>query len=220
MHLWVYKPTGWKLAVYAARDWLVSVQDKSGCWIDYYCPDSVYLTVLVLDAIELAEERTKITFKIGESSLVKETNIDEVLMDIQQRLDKLQSDFEEKIEELKKGQAKIYHNISISSRFILKVLYKEIHEGRIEQGQLHRTIDAIRRALKHIQKAGLPIDNELRKTLDNIYLAINSDMTLNQKVELTLPIIPFLIEYKTEIGTGVDLSTAWEELLDRIQKAD
>lgn len=215
----ISKPRGWEFAVSTARDWLWSVQDKSGCWIDYGCPDSVYLTVLILDAIELASGGTNITFKIGENREDKAANKDEMLLDIVQRMDKLQTYLGEKIDELKEGQAAIYTQISISSKFTLQVLYKEIHDGRIEQGQLRQTIDAIRRALKHIQTSGLPIGNELKKVLDNIYLAINSDLPFNQKLELTLPIIPFLLEYKVDLGAGVDLGTAWAELIDKIQKA-
>lgn len=58
------RPRGWKVAVSAAEDWLWSVQDKSGCWIDFDCPDSVYLTVLVLDALELAKGGTTVTFRL------------------------------------------------------------------------------------------------------------------------------------------------------------
>jgi hypothetical protein len=59
------KPRGWELAASAARDWLWSVQDRSGCWVDPGCPDSIYLTVLVLDALELAEGGSKVTFGLS-----------------------------------------------------------------------------------------------------------------------------------------------------------
>lgn len=213
----LYKPRGWELAVSTARDWLLSVQDRSGCWIDYSCPDSVYLTVLVLDAIELAEGGSKVTFNLENHRTIKGTDKDE-LLDIKQRLDNLQLDLWKKTDELKKGQAAIYKHIGSSSRFTLIALYQEIHEGRIEQGQLLRTIDAIRRALRHIQTSGLPIDNEVKKMLDAIYVAVNSDLSFSQKVELTLPIIPLLLEYKVEVGAGVDLEAVWAELKDKIRK--
>jgi len=58
------RPRGWRLATSAARDWLWSVQDESGCWIDFGCLDSVYLTVLVLDALELAAGGSRVTFSV------------------------------------------------------------------------------------------------------------------------------------------------------------
>jgi len=66
------KPRGWKLAASAARDWLWSVQDESGCWIDFDCPDSVHLTVLVLDAIELAEGGSNVTFQFQEKAAMNQ----------------------------------------------------------------------------------------------------------------------------------------------------
>jgi hypothetical protein len=34
-------------------------------------------------------------------------------------------------------------------------------------------------------------------------------------LELSLPIIPFLLEYKIDIDAGVDLGTIWKELMER-----
>ncbi|MBU0493536.1 MAG: CHAT domain-containing protein [Chloroflexi bacterium] len=66
------RPRGWELAASAARDWLWSVQDRSGCWVDSGCPDSVYLTVLVLDALELAGGGSRVTFGLAPSLVQKE----------------------------------------------------------------------------------------------------------------------------------------------------
>lgn len=57
------KPRGWELAVGRAKEWLLSMQDRSGYWYDEGSPDVVYLTVLVLDAIELASGGTSTTLK-------------------------------------------------------------------------------------------------------------------------------------------------------------
>lgn len=59
----INKPRGWEIAVSRAKDWLLSIQDRSGYWYDEGCPDVVYLTVLVLDAIELASGGTLTTLK-------------------------------------------------------------------------------------------------------------------------------------------------------------
>ena len=65
--LMLNKPKGWRLAVTTARDWLWSVQHRSGCWIELGTPDSVYLTVLALDAIELASDGARVTFNLSRS---------------------------------------------------------------------------------------------------------------------------------------------------------
>jgi len=57
------KPRGWKRAAAKAAEWLWSVQEKSGCWADPAAPDPIYLTVLVLDALELAQGGFQVTFR-------------------------------------------------------------------------------------------------------------------------------------------------------------
>lgn len=61
------KPRGWELALSAASDWLWSTQDRAGCWRDPGAPDAVYLTVLVLDAVELAKGGSRVTFNLATS---------------------------------------------------------------------------------------------------------------------------------------------------------
>jgi hypothetical protein len=64
--------------VHEAARWLWSQQDRYGHWYDPSAPDPVYLTVLVLDAIELADGNTQVTFKMpgwtGEAAESKTPN--------------------------------------------------------------------------------------------------------------------------------------------------
>ena len=63
----INKPRGWKLAVSQACDWLISKQDDFGFWYESPFPpaDPVYLTVLVLDALSLANESSVLTFDVS-----------------------------------------------------------------------------------------------------------------------------------------------------------
>ena len=55
----IHKPRGWATATKKAAKWLWTNQHKElGYWSDAGSPDDVYLTVLVLDAIALAEGTT------------------------------------------------------------------------------------------------------------------------------------------------------------------
>lgn len=64
MHaLVVGKPNGWDEAVHKAADWLWTQQTGFGCWLQPGV-DPVYLTVLVLDAIELAGGGDCLTWKL------------------------------------------------------------------------------------------------------------------------------------------------------------
>jgi len=56
------KPRGWQSCVAKACEWLWSKQERSGNWVDGGFPGSVYLTVLVLDALDLAAGKKLLTF--------------------------------------------------------------------------------------------------------------------------------------------------------------
>jgi hypothetical protein len=94
----------------------------------------------------------------------------------------------------------------------------EIRQQRIEQGEIQKLLDAIRRALEYVLRAGLPTDVETKERLGKIYRAVNSDLSLQQKLELSLPIVPHILEYKVEIGAGEDVGAAMEELRARLKK--
>ena len=61
------KPTGWKHAVGQAYEWLWEVQNDEGFWSGGSGSDAVHLTVLVMDALELAAGGTATTFTVPES---------------------------------------------------------------------------------------------------------------------------------------------------------
>ncbi len=58
----VTRPRGWERAAAKAAEWLWAKQERSGCWLDEGSPDSVYLSVLVLDALDMVEGREQYTF--------------------------------------------------------------------------------------------------------------------------------------------------------------
>jgi hypothetical protein len=58
----LHKPNGSQRVLEAGREYLLAHQDRGGHWTDPSAIDEVYLTVLVLDAIEMATGGTSLTF--------------------------------------------------------------------------------------------------------------------------------------------------------------
>jgi hypothetical protein len=58
------RPHGWQRAVQLAEQWLLNAQKPDGFWEEHATPDVVYLTVLVLDAINLARGESELTFTV------------------------------------------------------------------------------------------------------------------------------------------------------------
>lgn len=63
------RPVGWEFAAKDAAKWLWQQQDPLGYWYEEGCPDAVWLTVLVLDAIDLADGNGHVTFRLPASSV-------------------------------------------------------------------------------------------------------------------------------------------------------
>ena len=64
------KPLGWESSVRKAKDWLLSQQNEDGLWLirqyDSSWLEPTWVTVLVLDALSLADGDHYTTFKIPE----------------------------------------------------------------------------------------------------------------------------------------------------------
>ena len=54
----------WRHFADPAREWLWTQQQPDGYWLEKGTPDPVWLTVIVLDAIELASDGTNVTFTL------------------------------------------------------------------------------------------------------------------------------------------------------------
>jgi hypothetical protein len=59
------RPRSWPRIAATARDWLWSMQETNGSWTEAGTPGPAYLTVLVLDAITLANGEPNVTFGKG-----------------------------------------------------------------------------------------------------------------------------------------------------------
>ena len=141
------------------------------------------------------------------------------LADLMRRMEEMHHDLGSKLDDLKHGMAIIYRHISAKDQTTITMILEDVRQGRIEQGEIQNGLDAIRKVLQHIHTTTLPIaDTAVKKSLDDIYQAVNSNLNFHQQLELSLPVIPFLLEYKIGLDAGVDLGAVWKELGERLGK--
>lgn len=135
------------------------------------------------------------------------------------RLDEMHSDLGEKLDDIKRSQEIIYERIGAEAQVTVDSILNEVREQSISQDEMQRTLDAVRRVLQQVQKTGLPIDDPgIKQSLAKIQMDINSNLDFKQRFELSLPVIPFLLEYKVELDAGADLGAIWEEFKERVKK--
>jgi len=115
--------------------------------------------------------------------------------------------------ELKQGQS-ILKNIQEK----LSQVSEAVHGGHIEQGEMNRTLDAIRRALRYMQKQDTVLSKEDAEQVTKAKEIVDSKIDLKQKVELTIPILPLFLNYKAELGVAnnVDLGNLFAEVQSRL----
>jgi hypothetical protein len=138
------------------------------------------------------------------------------LEDVYSRLDQLGRQLGQQLDDLKRGQRAIYRHLPPERQEDLELILQEIRLGHVARADLARTLDAIRRALKYNLRMQEDLDADLRQGLEEIEKALNRDLSLQQQTELSLPIIPLLLNYKVSFSGDVDLEAVWQELMARI----
>jgi hypothetical protein len=121
------------------------------------------------------------------------------------------------VDDLKRGQAALYRRVDRAYRDDLERILAAVHQGRMEQGEMQATLQALRRAMGAVMQRGLPMDAELRAAVADLTEAVESSLGLEQKLELSLPLIPTFLAYKLELAVDseTDLHDVWDELRER-----
>jgi hypothetical protein len=131
----------------------------------------------------------------------------------EQQISELQEVVSNGFSELKQSQSTL---INIQEK--LSQVLDAIHDGHIEQGEMNRTLDAVRRALKYMQKQDTALSKEVVEQVRKANEIVDSKIDLQQKVELTIPILPLFLNYKAEFGiaSDVDLENLYNEIQARL----
>ncbi len=90
-------------------------------------------------------------------------------------------------------------------------------------GEMRGMLDGLRRALIDLRGRELPqMSASLRQLIDEVMEVVKADADVNTGLELTMPLIPLLLDYKVnlDLGGGLDLRQWWENLKKKLQGGD
>lgn len=135
-----------------------------------------------------------------------------------ERINKLEVSVAQGFDEIKRGQAFLYRQLSPSNQNAILKILEQLKQGRIRQHHMEQMLLTACNAMEIIKDTKSIDDSQIMASLEKIYSAINAGTELQQQFELVLPIIPFLLEYKISLGGGVDLGAAWDEFVNRVKK--
>lgn len=128
-------------------------------------------------------------------------------------------------EDLKRGQAVIYKQLNTHQQRTVRELLNALQsmsQNEIEADrELRGILDAVRRSLIHLQSHQMTqLDTDLRSVLDELAQVLKANADIHTGLELTIPIIPLLLEYKInfDAGSELNLSKLWDKLVARLRR--
>jgi hypothetical protein len=145
---------------------------------------------------------------------------DTLIAQVLSRLDRLSDQLDREIASLKQSQASLYRQVAEADRAGLARVLEAVQQGRLAQGEMLAALTDLRQAMKVVLNRGAPMDPELRAAMQDLIEAVESSLSLDQKLELALPLVPLLLNYKIELtaGSELDLHDLWDELQRRWQQ--
>lgn len=160
--------------------------------------------------------------------------IENVAIQLQQmntRLDRLsagQKEIYENINHLRQGLISRYkaseqniitamtERLNQSQMITISAVVDAIEANQLSEAEMQNILPIIQQSLSALQASGidLPANQEAIADILN-----SSQIDFKNRVKIAVPIIPFILSYEAqlEVGTGIDLKTAWQNLVVRLQ---
>lgn len=117
--------------------------------------------------------------------------------------------------------ALIYRRIDVLDRDLSAAIVELVQQGALTADELDRHLSVMRLALQELHDhTALIADRQLAEGVDAARrLAEDPSLDARHKLEVTIPIIPLLLDYKfeTELGSRANLVALWEALKAKVQ---
>nr|QNO48204.1 hypothetical protein PGANABGL_00018 [Methanosarcinales archaeon ANME-2c ERB4] len=98
----------------------------------------------------------------------------------------------------------------------VRSILDEIEANRLPENELQETLSAVLQALSEIKESEAGYyDSRLVSEATNLSGIVNDPkLDVNHKLKVSIPIIPLILSYETEVGLkgGLNLKTAWQRL--------
>ncbi len=127
--------------------------------------------------------------------------------------------------EVKRALAEIHHHLSQPEQRQTQELLAAVRDWRdndaATQREMREMLDGLRRAFINLQARELPaMDQRLRDAIAEVTEVVKASTDMSTGFELTIPLIPLLLDYKMnlDLGGGLDLRQWWENLREKLMR--
>lgn len=129
-----------------------------------------------------------------------------------QELDRRLRDLQRGINDLKRGQGILYKQITETRNQELRTVIAMIRQGAMEKVEMMQMLEMVGQAMSLLQENQESLSLDVRNAVADVNSALSSEASIQGKLELTLPIIPLLLDYKVELtaANSADLFKFWE----------
>ena len=101
----------------------------------------------------------------------------------------------------------------------VQTILDEIETHRVPEDELQETLTALQQALAEISQDNTGHSQLVREAKNLSAVVDNPKLDVNQKLKVSVPIIPLILSYEAEVGlkSGLDLKAAWLRLKARVR---
>lgn len=92
--------------------------------------------------------------------------------------------------------------------------------SQISQQDLQETLRTLQQALNEVQQQGNTLAHLSKEDTERLTKLIEEPtLDMSHKLAVTIPIIPFLLSYESELslGSGLNLKAAWQRLVNKVR---
>ena len=122
-------------------------------------------------------------------------------------------------DDLKGGQHQLLQKLDEGQRNTVETILGQLRAMQANatdtDTELKGLLDDMRRGILFINTQQLPqMSADLRKTLEAVNETLSAGTDVRTGLELTIPLIPFLLDYKVSLdgGGGIDMRQVWERV--------
>lgn len=112
--------------------------------------------------------------------------------------------------------AAITERLDLAQITTISTVLDALEADQVSEREMHNILQSIHLSLTTLQQRGIALP-AYQKTLAEVIDA--PELDTKHRLKVSLPIIPFLLDYEgeLELGTGIELKTAWQALLARFR---
>jgi hypothetical protein len=120
------------------------------------------------------------------------------------------SSLEGSVARIQQLQQATYALLAGHDQRVSREITEAVQSGLLTESEARETLTSVNRALKLLLASQASLSEDIRRALSSASATVTEDLSTTQRLEICIPIIPILLQYKAEVAlrANADLSAA------------